>query len=127
MSRTVALALLSAGCVAACDPVPLPVVCGVSVDWGPQPADEPGLCAAVEAEPAGSDGARVSFADEIRGECRTAREIAGCFDPEFDWIWVRPADALERTALAHELKHRRLWLEGKDLDYAHDGEIWRHP
>lgn len=100
------------------------LACGPWVEWGAQTPDEAGACGVVASCPDGADGARVEFTGDLVACCLVAEPIAGCFVPTMDWICLSPADRIEDTALRHELTHRALWLQGRDLDYGHAGPEW---
>ena len=97
-------------------------LCGLWIDWGGQAPEPEAVCAVAKQEPAGAEGARVSVAADL-AVCGLAYEIAGCFDPNTDWIYIAPGP-VERSALAHELHHRALWLTTGDPDHGHAGTEW---
>lgn len=98
--------------------------CGMRIEWGTQ--EDRAVCPYAYAFPLGAQGARVIFTDDVAAACRIFNvPIAGCFDLDFDTIYLRPAPTLAQTALAHELTHRELWKQGLPVDYKHTGEIWK--
>lgn len=98
--------------------------CGVEVEWGSQVDRD--ICPVVAACPEGARGARVAFVDDPATACyRPGKSWAGCYDPNFDFIYVKPAATLAQTALLHEFKHRYLLLKHLPDSNMHTEEIWQ--
>ena len=94
---------------------------GVTVWWGAMEPEPEAVCRAAEAEPVGAAQAHVGFAD-LAGVCGRTH-VAGCYDAATDWIWIEPGP-VERSALGHELIHRRLYRTTGDADNGHTGAEW---